>query len=104
MESGKKRRWTYVVTAIVGAMILILAVILLQQPIQNKATPPASKVAPMVLTAAATDVTATTATLNGNLGSLGTASSVTVGFHYGTGSGAAADANVTIGSQTASTP
>ena len=102
MESGKKRRWTYVVTAIVGAMILILAVILLQQPIQNKATPPPSRVAPTVLTVAVTDVTATTATLNGNLKALGTASSVTVGFRYGSGLGATADANLTIGSQTVS--
>jgi hypothetical protein len=103
MESQKKRRWTYVAAAIIGAIILILAIILMQQPIQNKATPPSIS-APSVTTAEATGVTQTAATLNGNLASLGTASSVSVGFRFGTGSNPAADTNVSVGTKATVTP
>ena len=42
---------------------------------------------PSVTTNAASDLATTSATLNGNLGSLGTASNVTVSFEWGTAAG-----------------
>lgn len=103
MEPGK-RRLIYVSTAIAAAVILILAVILLQQPIQNKTTPPPTKSAPTVATVAATGVGETTATLNGNLGNLGSASHSLVGFFYGTAASLAGATNVTIENKSASSP
>lgn len=96
-----KRRLIYVSTAIAAAVILILAVILLQQPIQPKTQPPPTKTAPTVATAAATGIGETTATLNGNLGNLGTASHSFVGFVYGTDVGLAGATNVTTGNKSA---
>ncbi len=101
MDSNRKRRWTYVATAIAGAIIIILAVIFLQQPIQNKNTPPGSKLPPVVTTAGATGVGETDATLHGNLAVLGTASNVSVGFLYGTDASLAGALNVTAGAQAA---
>lgn len=100
MAVGKSRRLIYVSTAIAAAVILILAVILLQQPIQNKATPPPTTSAPTVATNAATGVDQTVATLNGNLGSLGSASFAHVGFLYGTDAGLAGATNVSVANQT----
>ncbi len=55
-------------------------------------------VPPSVTTAAASSVGASTAVLNGQLAGLGSASSVTVGFRYGTDSTLAGAVNVTAGS------
>ncbi len=52
---------------------------------------------PTVTTSAATAVSSTSATLNGNAAALGSASYVTVGFLWGTDSGLAGAANVTVG-------
>jgi len=103
MDSKQKRRLTYVITAIVGAIIVILAVILMQQPIPTSTTPQV-KTPPSVSTAAATGVGQTAATLNGNLGKLGTAATVTVGFLYGTSPSLAGATNVSAGTETATTP
>ncbi len=103
MESKQKRRLTYSSIAVAGAVILIVAVILMQQPIQKTAVPPA-KTAPGVSTAAATGVGQTTATLNGQLGQVGTASNVTVGFLYAAGSELGGATNVTSGKASAAAP
>lgn len=103
MDPRSKRRWTYVATAVIGAIIIIAAIILLQQPLQNKTTPPATKTPPVVTTGAASGVSATGATLNGALALLGTASTVTVGFRYGTSSTLAGATNTSGGSQSAAT-
>ncbi len=66
---------------------------------QGPATP--QKQAPSVETKAASSVTAMFATLNGNLGDLGTASSVTVGFLYGTSPSLAFALNLSVGTRTA---
>lgn len=99
MDPRSKRRWTYVTTAVIGAIIIIAAIILLQQPLQNKTTPPPSKRAPVVITAPASGVNNSAATLNANLGLLGTASTVTVGFFYAKSSSLAAAINVSAGSK-----
>ncbi|HYM39205.1 MAG TPA: Ig-like domain-containing protein [Thermoplasmata archaeon] len=52
---------------------------------------------PTVATFAATSIGQTTATLNGNLGSLGSASPVTVGFQYGPNATLSGATNVTAG-------
>ncbi len=52
---------------------------------------------PTVTTSAATAVSSTSATLNGNAAALGSASYVTVGFLWGTDSGLAGATNVTVG-------
>ncbi len=98
----KQKRWAYVTTAIAGAVIVILAVILLQQPIPTSTTPQV-KTPPTVSTVAATGVGPTAATLNGNLGGVGTAATVTVGFLYGTSPTLAGAVNVTAGTLTAAT-
>ncbi len=100
MVTMSKRRWTYVITAIAGAVIVILAVILMQQPIPTS-TAPQQKTPPSVSTGAATGVGQTAATLNGNLGGMGTAATVSVGFLYSTDAGLAGATNVTAGSLTA---
>lgn len=100
MDPSSKRRWTYVATAVIGAIIIIAAIILLQQPIQNKTTPP-TKTAPVVTTGAASGVTSSAAILNGNLALLGTASTVTVGFLYGTDAALDGAVNMSGGSRTA---
>ena len=100
MVTMSKRRWTYVITAIAGAVIVILAVILMQQPIPTSTTPQV-KTPPSVSTAAATGVDQTVATLNGNLGGVGSAATVTVGFRYGTDPGLAGATNVSVRSLTA---
>lgn len=102
MVAMSKRRWTYVITAIAGAVIVILAVILMQQPIPASTTPQV-KTPPSVSTVAATGIDQTVATLNGNLGGVGTAATVTVGFRYGTDSGLAGATNVSVVSLTAAT-
>ncbi len=101
MDPRSKRRWTYVATAVIGAIVIIAAIILLQQPIQNKTTPPPSKVAPVVVTGSATSIAQTTATLNGNLALLGTASTVAVGFVWGTSPTLAGATNVSGSAQSA---
>jgi hypothetical protein len=117
MDPRSKRRLTYVTTAIIGAMIVILAVILLQQPIPASTVPnkpgnpgggnntnnppPTTATPPSVATKAATGIEQTMATLHGNLTSLGTASSVTVGFQYAMSSTFAGMTNVTAGAKTA---
>ncbi len=101
MDPRSKRRWTYVATAVIGAIVIIAAIILLQQPIQNKTTPPPSKTAPVVVTGSATNVALTTATLNGNLALLGTATTVAVGFVWGTSPTLAAATNVSGSGQSA---
>ena len=98
----KQKRWAYVATAIVGAVIVILAVILSQQPIPTSTTPQV-KTPPTVSTSAATGEGQTAPTLNGNLGGVGTAATVTVGFLYGTSLTLAGAVNVTAGSLTAAT-
>lgn len=103
MEVGKKRRLIYVTTAIAAAVVLILAVILLQQPIQPSTTPPPTKVAPSVSTVDATGVDQTVATLNGNLGKLGSASHSFVGFLYSTDSSFAGATNTTVANASAVT-
>ncbi len=101
MAVGKSRRLIYVSTAVAAAVILILAVILLQQPIQPKTTPPPSTTAPGVATVAASGVQQTSATLNGNLWNLGTASYSVVGFLYGNDPGLAGPTNGTVANRTA---
>lgn len=103
MATMSKRRLTYVITAIAGAVIVILAVILMQQPIPTSTTPQV-KTPPSVSTAAATGIDQTVATLNGNLAGIGTAATVNVGFRYGTNSGLAGATNVSVSSVIASTP
>lgn len=103
MEPKQKRRLTYTTIAVAGAVILIVAIILMQQPIQKTAVPP-STTAPEVSTAAATGVGETTATLNGQLGDLGTAPNATVGFLYATGSGLGGATNLTIDNVSAAAP
>lgn len=103
MAPGKSRRLLYVSAAVVASVILILAVILLQQPIQNKATPPPKSSAPGVATVAASGVGQTSATLNGNLSSLGTAAYSLVGFLYGKGPALSAATNETVANVTATT-
>ncbi len=61
-------------------------------------------VPPTVTTSAATSVSSSTATLDGNLGQLGTASSVTVGFRYGTSSSLAGAANATVAALSGAAP
>jgi len=119
MDPTKKRRLTYVTTAIIGAMIVILAVLLLQQPIptstvpNNPGTPgggnntnnppvtPPTVTPPGVATKAATAIGLTGATLNGDLTSLGTATSVTVGFQYSELADFGGMTNLTVGPRTA---
>ena len=103
MDPRGKRRLTYVTTAIIGAMIVILAVILLQQPIPTSTVPknPTTATPPSITTRAATAIGQTGATLNGNLASLGTANSVAVGFQYTKASSFASMTNLTAGSRTA---
>ncbi len=60
-----------------------------------------SATAPAVTTSAATGITTTGATLNGDLTGLGTASSVSVGFLWGTSASLTGAANVTVGTETA---
>lgn len=103
MAPGKSRRLVYVSAAVVASVILILAVILLQQPIQNKATPPPKTSAPGVATVAASAVGQTSATLNGNLSSLGTSSYSVIGFLYGKGPALSAATNETVANVTAAT-
>lgn len=102
MVGMSKRRWTYVITAIAGAVIVILAVLLMQQPIPTSTTPQV-KTPPSVSTVAATGIDQTVATLNGNLDGVGSAATVGVGFRYGTDSGLAGATNVTLVSLTAAT-
>ena len=59
---------------------------------------------PTVATVAASGITASAATLNGDLAGLGTASSVTVGFLHGTDPGLAGATNDTVGTETAAGP
>lgn len=103
MVTMSKRRWTYVATAIAAAIIVILAVILMQQPIPTS-TLPQVKTPPSVSTAPATGIDQTVATLNGNLGTVGSAATVSVGFQYSTDPGLAGATNVSVGSLTAATP
>lgn len=100
MAGMSKRRWTYVITAIVAAVIVIIAVILMQQPIPTSTTPTVHT-PPTVTTAAATGVGQTTATLNGNLGNLGTAAMVSLGFRYGTSPSLQGATNLSTASVTA---
>lgn len=100
MDPRSRRRWTYVATTVIGAIIIIAAIILLQQPLQNKTTPP-TKTSPVVTTGAASGVTSNAATLNGNLALLGTASTVTVGFLYGTDAGLDGAVNMSGGARSA---
>src|SRR5512136_842965 len=97
---SKQKRLTYVITAIAGAVIVILAVILMQQPIPTSTTPQV-KTPPSVSTAAASGIDQTVATLNGNLGGVGTAATVSVGFRYGTSSTLAGATNLSVRSLTA---
>lgn len=103
MDPKQKRRLTYSSIAVAGAVILIVAVILMQQPIQKTAVPPETQ-GPGVSTSAATAVAQTTATLNGNLAQLGTASNVNVGFLYATGAGLGGPTNVTIKTVSSAAP
>lgn len=68
--------------------------------VTTTASPPMSPTPPSVTTFAATARGQTTATLNGNLGSLGSGSPVTVGFWYGTSPTLAGALNATAGSVT----
>ncbi len=60
-----------------------------------------ANIPPTVTTSAASSITTTAATLNGDLTSLGSASSVTVGFRWGTSASLVGATNVTVGSRTA---
>jgi hypothetical protein len=102
MDSKQKRRLTYVITAIAGAVIVILAVILMQQPIPTSTTPQVKK-APTVSTLAATDLGQTVATLHGNLGGVGTAATLWAGFLYGTNPSLSGATNISVGSETQTT-
>ncbi len=64
-------------------------------------SPPPPPVPPSVVTESAGNVSSSGATLRGNLTSLGTATSVTVGFHYGTSPALSGATNVTVGTQSA---
>ncbi len=67
-------------------------------------SPPPASTPPSVTTAAASSVGTSAATLNGNLGALGSATSVTVGFRYGTSSTLVGATNVTVGTETSASP
>lgn len=69
----------------------------------TSASPPPAPNAPSVSTAAASSISSTSATLNGALTGLGSASSVTVGFRYGTSPALSGAANVTVGTETSPT-
>ncbi len=68
--------------------------------ILNFATTSSTVTPPTVTTSSASGLSSSGATLNGNLGALGSASSVTVGFLWGTDSGLSGAANVTLPAQT----
>ena len=68
--------------------------------IASFATTAAAPSPPAATTASASLITTTGATLNGNVGSLGSASSVTVGFLWGTSSTLSGATNVTEGAHT----
>ncbi len=61
-------------------------------------TPSTSARSPAVATGAASSITISTAMLNGNLTALGTASSVTTGFRYGTSATLVGATNLSLGS------
>ncbi len=86
---------------IAAAAIIVLLLLFSNVGVQTTPkTPPLASTAPSVSSAAATALGYTGATLNGNLRDLGSASSVTVGFLYGTSPTLAGALNATVRTQT----
>lgn len=99
-RAGKVRAVELGIGVGVAVVAIVVFLLLSNVGIQTPKTP-AVRTPPSVTTADATAVGQTTATLNGNLGALGTGSSVSVGFLYGTSPALAGATNATVGTKSA---
>ncbi len=99
-RAGKVRAVELGIGVGVAVVAIVVFLLLSNVGIQTPKTP-AVHTPPSVTTADATAVGQTTATLNGNLGGLGSGSSASVGFLYGTNPTLAGATNVTVGTESA---